>query len=471
MKKYNRCTDQDIQYLKSIIGDESVITDKSVMKKYTKDMTEDFVFFPECIVKPHDTQHISKILKYCNEKNIPVTPQGRHTGLSGGALPVAGGLALSMENFDKILEIDEKNYTVTVEPYVISHILRQTVEEKNLFYPPDPASLRICSIGGNIAEASGGPKCIKYGTTKDYVLNLEVVLPNGEIMWTGRNVIKNVTGYNLTQLIVGSEGTLGIVTKIILKLLPKPHFHKIMIASFSNMKDSSEAVNTILGHGLIPSCMEFMERNALLASREFTKVQKPEIRDTTQAHLIIEFEGDEHSVLADLEKTKNLLEKSFSSIEYILFANTLEEEDGIWKLRRAALAAAKSLSHCKEEDLVVPRYLLPQVVETLEQFKEKYKLDFIAWGHAGDGNLHVCLLQMDYERQKFEDICNEYLTEFFHIICNQLGGTVTGEHGVGYIQRRFMAENLDPVALKMMRAIKDLFDPKGILNPQKIFLD
>jgi len=468
---FHLCDSQDRSFLQTIVSPENVLSTEKERAKYAKDMTEDLVFLPDLVVKPRNTAEVSQVLKYCNQRRIAVTPQGRRTCLSGGALPVFGGVALSLEHLNQILAIDEQNYQVTVEPYVLNYDLRQAVEAKGLFYPPDPASFRLCSIGGNLAEGSGGPKCVKYGTTKDYVLNLEVVLANGDTFWTGVNTLKNVMGYNLTQLFVGNEGTLGVITKGVLRLIPKPRHEQLLIASFSDVGASSEAVNAILGAGIVPSAIEFMERNALLAAQAYTKLSFPEVRPTTQAHLIIEFDGmDAGVVTADARQVEALLKARFPSLEYVLTAGDEKQKDDIWKLRRSALVAAKARSHCKEEDIVVPRYDLPQVVRLLETMKQKHRLEFIAWGHAGDGNLHICLMQGSHTREAFEALCVPYLDELFQEICGTLKGSVTGEHGVGFVQRKFVADSVDPLAVAVMRSIKGLLDPNGILNPGKIFV-
>jgi len=469
---FQPCENSDRQSFEAIVGAENVLSSAAEREKYSRDMTEDLTYLPELVLRPRNTGEVAEVLRHCNHRGIAVTPQGRRTCLSGGALPVYGGVALSLEHLNRILELDEDNYQVTVEPYVLNNDLRKAVEAKGLFYPPDPASLKICSIGGNLAEGSGGPKCVKYGTTKDYVLNLEVVLSSGEILWTGVNVLKNVMGYNLTQLFVGSEGTLGVITKAVLRLIPKPRHQKLLIASFSNLEDCSRAVNVILGEGIVPSALEFMERNALLAAQAYTGLSFPQVGPDTQAHLIVEFDGMEaEEVAAQALRTGQLLTERFASLEYLLSAKGQAEEDKIWRLRRSVLVAAKARSHCKEEDLVVPRSRLPEVLVLLGELRRKYMLEFVAWGHAGDGNLHVCVLQGSLSRGEFEAVSAPYLEELFHGVCTTLGGSVTGEHGVGLVQRQFMAQVLDPVALRLMRTVKQALDPRGILNPGKMFLD
>jgi len=469
---YSSLTPEDLVLFRSLLGPENVAADDKTVEKHAHDMTEDLVFPPEVVLRPRNTAEVAELLKYCNHRGIAVTAQGRRTSLSGGALPVFGGVALSMEHFDKILKVDTENYQVTVEPFVLNYDLRQAVEAVGLFYPPDPASYRICSIGGNLAEGSGGPKCVKYGTTKDYVLNMEVVLADGQVIWTGANTLKNVTGYNLTQLFVGSEGTLGVITKAVLRLIPKPQHDRLLIASFSAMADAGRAVNVVLGAGIVPSAIEFMERNALLIARDYTKASFPEVLPGTRAHLILEFDGsDEAAVVRDAEKAEQLLKGSFASLEYTVMAHEAKKKESLWKLRRTAFTAARVESPGKEADIVVPRSHLPAVVERLEAMAFRHGVEFLSVGHAGDGNLHVLLLQKGRPKDEFDRLCAPFFQELYEFVCRDLGGAVTAEHGVGYVQKGYMAQMLSPAVIGLMRAIKDQFDPKGILNPGKVFVD
>ncbi len=349
---------------------------------------------PSIVLIPENTGEISKILKWCNDHGIPVTPAGARTGLSGGALPIYGGVLLSTEKLSKIVKIDEQNHQVTTEPGVITQVLQDAVKEKGLFYPPDPASRGSCFIGGNIAENSGGPKAVKYGVTNEYVLNLEVVLPNGEIIWTGANVIKNATGYNLTQLIVGSEGTLGIVTKIVLKLLTHPTQDMLMLVPFLKAEQACEAVAAIFRAGILPSGLEFMERDALLLAQKFTKDYSIEIQENHAAHLLIEVDGfDSEQLMSECEKILNVLE-GFQTDE-ILFADSEAQKNTLWNLRRKVGEAVKAYSTYKEEDTVVPRFYLPELLTTIKTIGTKYGFNSVCYGHAGDGNLHVNILKGD----------------------------------------------------------------------------
>jgi glycolate oxidase len=331
--------------------------DTESIENYSHDETEDLRFPPHVVVKPTSVNEVSAIMRFCSEHEVPVTPAGARTGLSGGALPVRGGVLLSMEKFNRILLIDEDNLQVTTEPGVITQVLQNAVREKGLFYPPDPASKGSCFIGGNVSENSGGPKAVKYGVTADYVLNLEVVLPNGEVIWTGANVLKNATGYNLTQLIVGSEGTLGIITKIVLKLIPHPTADLLMLVPFYDAAKACEAVAQIFKAGITPSGLEFMERDALTWTLKYFPEISIEVKESHAAHLLIEVDGfDQEKLFDECEKITAVLEQ-FETDE-ILFAESNAQKDQLWTIRRKVGEAVKAYSIYKEED-TVELYLLP----------------------------------------------------------------------------------------------------------------
>jgi glycolate oxidase len=466
---FRKIESKDLQFFIDLIGSTSVLYDDVNTNLYANDETEDFVFSPEVVLKPENEIQISEILKYCNENSIAVTPQGARTGLSGGALPLFGGVALSLEKLNKIIEIDEKNGQVTLEPAVITQVLQEAVAEKKLFYPPDPASKGSCSIGGNLAENSGGPKAVKYGVTNEYVLNLQVVLASGEIIWTGANVLKNATGYNLTQLMVGSEGTLGIITKAVLKLLPLPQKNMLMLVPFYDAEEACEAVAAIFQAGIIPSGLEFMERDALVWTSQFIQDNSMVIPDHVQAHLLIEVDGnDEEILIRDCEKIMGVIE-AFQTDE-ILFAENQAQKDKLWNLRRKVGEAVKSQSVYKEEDTVVPRYELPKLLKGVKEIGKKYGFQSVCYGHAGDGNLHVNIIKGSMDDVKWKNELPVAIREIFELTV-KLGGTISGEHGIGYVQKSYMDIPFGKAELALMRGIKNLFDPKGILNPGKIFPD
>ena len=458
--------EKDISFFKNLLGERCLI-DSDNLSKYGHDETEDLVFLPEIVLKPETKEEVSIIMKYAFENSIVVTPSGARTGLSGGSLPIHKGIALSMERFNKILKIDEKNHQVTTEPGVITEVLQNAVKEKGLFYPPDPASKGSCFIGGNISENSGGPKAVKYGETKDYVLNLEIVLPNGEIIWTGANVLKNSTGYNLTQLIVGSEGTLAIITKIVLRLIPHPTTNLLMLVPFFDAEKACEAVAAIFRAGITPSGLEFMERDALIYTQKFINDESIQIGENHAAHLLIEVDGfDAEILMQECEKIMNVLE-DFETDE-ILFAESQAQKDNLWQLRRKAAEAVKSQSIYKEEDTVVPRFELPQLLHHVKRIGKEYGFQSVCYGHAGDGNLHINILKGDLTDDQWENELPKAIRELFTEVI-KLGGTISGEHGIGLVQKPYMDIAFNEVGLNLMRDIKKVFDPKGILNPGKIF--
>jgi glycolate oxidase len=453
--------------LKNILGEQFVFVDEESLNHYAHDETENLHFLPQVVIKPRTAEEISAVMKICNEHKIPVTPRGAGTGLSGGALPHLGGVLLSTERMNSIIEIDERNLQVTTEPGVITEVLQNAVKEKNLFYPPDPSSRGSCFIGGNIAENSGGPKAVKYGVVKDYVLNLEVVLPTGEIIWTGSNVLKNSTGYNLTQLMVGSEGTLGIVTKIVLKLIPHPQYDLLMLVPFKNIEQAGEAVSAIFRAGFVPSAMELVEIDALKITNDFLGGSAVPITDDTAAHLIIETDGNNMDVLVqEMEAIGNLLTQY--DIGDIYFADDAQQKAELWKLRRRVAEAVKLIGYTIEEDTVVPRAELPALIKGVKELGKKYNFDVVCYGHAGDGNLHIRIRKEGIPNSYENEIMNTILREMFELT-KSLGGTISGEHGIGLIQKPFMDIVYKEANLKLMREIKKAFDPNNILNAGKIF--
>ncbi|HEX7413350.1 MAG TPA: FAD-binding protein, partial [Bacteroidia bacterium] len=379
---YNKITPPILEQLKQIVGQDFVFTEQDKLEQYGRDETENLLFMPEVVVKPSTPQQIAEILKIANTHVIPVTPRAAGTGLSGGALPIRGGIILSVERFNKIIDIDERNLQATVEPGVINEVFQNAVAQKGLFYPPDPASKGSCFMGGNVAENSGGPKCVKYGVTRDYILNLEVVLPTGEIIYTGANTLKNSTGYNLTQLMVGSEGTLGIVTKIIVKLIPLPKHNLLMLVPFRSTEEACMAVSEIFKAGYTPSALEFMERDALVWVSKHVQSSVVKVEDDIEAHLLIEVDGNNLEVLMqDMEAISAVLGKF--NIADILFAESQAQKDELWKLRRKINEAVKATAISKEQDTVVQRAELPQLVKGIKEIGKRYNFRSVCYGHAG----------------------------------------------------------------------------------------
>ncbi len=464
---YSKLSPEIIEALIKVLGKEYVHTDDEFLNTYGRDETENLLYKPAVVVRPRTAQEISAIIKIANIENIPVTPRGAGTGLSGGALAIFGGICLSMERFNKILEIDEQNLQATVEPGVINEEFQNAVKEMGLFYPPDPASKGSCFLGGNLAHSSGGPKAVKYGTTRDYVLNMQIVLPTGEITWTGANVLKYSTGYNLTHLMIGSEGTLGIITKIVFKLIPYPQHNIVLLVPFNSAEKACEAVSAVFRAGITPSGMEFMERDAIDWVRKFEADINIEILNEVQAHLLIEVDGNDIDLLyKDAEKITEVM-MQFECGE-ILLADSAAQKDMLWKMRRKVGEAVKSNSVYKEEDTVVPRAALPKLLKGVKEIGKKYGFKSVCYGHAGDGNLHVNIIKGDTSEEIWNNDLPKGISEIFQL-CVELGGTISGEHGIGLVQQPYMHIAIDEKRLELMRGIKKLFDPNLILNPGKIF--
>lgn len=465
--EYKKITPAHIEKFQSIAGLDYVLYDQENLYYYSHDETEDLSYLPEVIIKPRSSREISDILKYCNIEMIPVTPRGGGTGLSGGALPLFGGVVISMERLNKIIEIDERNLQATVESGVINQVFQEAVIEKGLFYPPDPASKGSCFMGGNLAECAGGPKAVKYGVTRDYVLNMEVVLPTGEIIWTGANVLKNSTGYNITHLMIGSEGTLGIITKIVFRLIPYPTQNLLMLVPFFSAEKSCEAVSAVFRAGLTPSAMEFMERDAIDWVMKFVEVKVP-VKPEIQAHLLIEVDGNDIEVLfKECEKISEIMYQY--DCDEVLFADTAQQKEDLWKMRRNVAEAVKSHSVYKEEDTVVPRAELPKLLKGVKEIGMKYGFQSVCYGHAGDGNLHVNIIKQDMSDHAWNIELPKGIREIFQL-CVALGGTISGEHGVGLVQKSYMDIAFNETQINLQKGIKRLFDPNMILNPGKIFI-
>jgi len=450
----------------AVVGSNNIITDSKLLEPYSKDYTEDLTYLPCAVAKPDTAIQIAALLNICHTNHIAVTPRGAGTGLSGGSLPVYGGLVISMERFNKIIDIDEQNFQATVEPGVINEAFQKTVMEYGLFYPPDPASKGSCFLGGNVAHSSGGPRAVKYGTTRDYVLNLEVVLPDGNIINTGANTLKYSTGYNLTQLMVGSEGTLGIITKIVLKLIPLPKNNMLMLASFANATDACTAVNQIFKAGANPSACEFVEPNGFILSANMQQLSFT-VEPNVGAYLLIEVDGNDMDHM--MKECEIISEVLYQHIAIdVLLAESYEQKEYLWKLRRGIGEATKLNNVYKEEDTVVPRAELPALLYGVKEIATKYGFRCVCYGHAGDGNLHVNILKDNLSDEFWHGELKNGIQEIFEL-CKRLGGTISGEHGIGLVQKEFMPIMFPPYHLELMRRIKHAFDPNNILNPGKIF--
>ena len=460
-------TPQITDLFRQIVGEQFVVTDAESLHHYSHDETETLSYLPAVVVKPRTAKEISLLLEVCSTEKIPVTPRGAGTGLSGGALPHLGGMLLSTERMNSILEIDERNLQVTTEPGVITEVLQDAVKARGLFYPPDPSSKGSCFIGGNIAENSGGPKAVKYGVVRDYVLNLEVVLPTGEIIWTGANVLKNSTGYNLTQLMVGSEGTLGIVTKIVLKLIPLPKYDLLMLVPFQSLIKAGEAVSAIFRAGFTPSALELVEIDALKIVSGMMDSYAVPVHDDMAAHLIIETDGNHPEILMkEMEAIGELL--TLYDAGDIFFAEDAQQKEELWKLRRRVAEAVKIAGYTIEEDTVVPRAQLPALIAGVKELGKKHDFHAVCYGHAGDGNLHIRIKKEGVKDSLQDPAMTASLRALFELV-KALGGTISGEHGIGLVQKEYMDILFNETQLSLMRQIKKVFDPHNILNAGKIF--
>ena len=455
--------------LRGALTEGDLLDSSEDLERYGRDETEDLLHAPDVVVRPRSTGEVARIMRVCAQHQLPITPIGGRTGLSGGALSVYGGVGLALDRMNAIEHIDEHNLQVTVQPGVITQVLVDAVAAKGLYYAPDPSSKGSCTIGGNLAENAGGPRAVKYGVTRDNVLNLEVVLPSGEVIWTGANTLKNATGYDLTRLMVGSEGTLGIITKAVLRLLPLPRASRLMLVPFDSAIRACEAVSAVFRAGITPSALEFMERDAIdftLAHVEGITIQVP---DTVQAHLLIEVDGlHEEVLLRECEMILEVVEAH--GCGEVLFAETSAEVDALWRLRRNVAVAVKAHTVYKEEDTVVPRYALPQLLAGVKAIGREYGFRSICYGHAGDGNLHINIVKDGLSDAFWKEELPKAIRELFKLTVS-LGGTLSGEHGIGLVQRPYMDIAFDRTQLELMRGIKRVFDPHGIMNPGKVLPD
>jgi glycolate oxidase len=448
--------------LTKILKPGSLLVSPDDLEAYATDSTK-LRFMPDAVAFPTTSKEILEIFKLANRIYFPIIPRGGGSGKSGGALPVMGGLVLAMDRFNRIINIDIDNLIAHVEPFVITEIFQQEVEKLGLFYPPDPASADVSTIGGNVAECAGGLRGLKYGVTGDYVLGLTVVLPTGEIIKTGVETMKGVAGYDLTSLIVGSEGTLAVITSITIKLIPKPESKKTMIVFFNTLTQAARAVSNIIRGKVIPATLEFLDRLTIECVRSHIKFSIPE---DTEAMLLIEVDGSERLVMDDAERVREICISSGAT--GFRLATSQKEVEEIWDARREVSNAMLALKPGKiSEDVVVPRNRIPDLVTFLGELSKKYGLPIPAYGHAGDGNIHVNILidNNPDEKKKGEVVVKELLQRVI-----DLGGTITGEHGIGITKAMYMDMEFSRPAIDLMKQIKRVFDPNNVLNPGKIFI-
>jgi glycolate oxidase len=463
---YNKVDADVLAELRRIMGDGQILLSREDMEPYTHDEVVGLRAAPEVVVKPTSAQQIADIFKLAQRKRIPVTPRGAGWGLSGGAVPICGGIVLSLEKMNHILEIDKDNLMVTVEPGVITGNIHRAVEAEGLFYPPDPASLDSCSIGGNIAEGAGGPRAVKYGTTMHYVCGLEAVLPSGDIITCGGKLVKNVTGYNMVQLLIGSEGTLAIVTKIILRLLPLPKEQIDLLVPYDDFQAAADTVSAIIAQRIVPTTIEFMERDSMLAVERLLEREVP-FHDAA-AHLLIQLDGNRREqVDADMEIVGDLCLQH--GARDVLVARDRPTRDRLWEARRKIIEALKHASPINHmEDVVVPRSEIPPLLKGVREIAQVHGVRIISFGHAGDGNVHVNVLKDDLPMERWDAVVPAVSEEVYRLALS-LGGTITGEHGIGATRRKYLPLALDAAQIEVQRRIREVFDPNYILNPNKIF--
>ncbi len=462
---YNTINNNILEDLSKALPEHALLTDQESLESAASDETEDLAYLPEVVVVPETTEQVSAVMEIANRHRVPVTPRGAGTGLSGGALPVRGGIVLAMKRFNRILEIDTENLMAVVEPGVITQVFQEAVEEHGLLYPPDPSSRGSCFMGGNLAECAGGPRAVKYGVTKDYILGVEAVLPTGEIIRHGGKLLKNVTGYNLTQLLVGSEGTLAVVTKITVKLVPRPEHTLLLLVPFDSLEACARAVPAIMNAGIVPSTLELMERDAIAFTAKHLDVRVQ--NQDAAGQLMIGLDGNDETVMArDAERICEIVMELGATD--VLMADTDSKQAELWAMRRAIGEAVKSVSVYKEEDTVVPRNNIVALLKGVKEIAARHGITTVCYGHAGDGNLHVNILKMDMPDADWNSKLEPAIEEIFELTVS-LGGLISGEHGIGFVQRNYLPIAFSEAEIELMRRIKSVFDPNGILNPDKVF--
>jgi glycolate oxidase len=466
MHRYNKVGGHIVEALRQIVGADNVLFDAEGMEPYTHDEVVGLRADPEVVVRIRSAEQVAEVFKLAQRERVPVTPRGAGYGLSGGAVPVHGGIVLSLEKMNRILEIDRENLMVTVEPGVITGDIHRAVEAEGLFYPPDPASLDSCTIGGNIAEGAGGPRAVKYGVTRHYVCGLEAVLPSGEIITRGGKLVKDVTGYDLIQLLIGSEGTLAVATKIILRLVPLPKVQVDLLVPFDDFQAAADTVSDIIAHRVLPTAIEFMEQDSVVAVERLIEKEMP--YHDAAAHLLIQLDGNrQEAVDADYEIVGELcLEHGARDV---LVAKDQRTRDRLWEARRLIIEALNHESPINHmEDVVVPRAEIPPLLRGIKEIAGHHQVRVVCFGHAGDGNVHVNVLKDSIPDRRWEALVPTVSEEIYQLTLS-LGGMITGEHGIGATRRRYLPLALDEAQIEMMRGIKAVFDPNYILNPGKIF--
>jgi len=468
--KYNMVTEEILNKLIEIVGSKNVLADKEKIETYSHDETpkEQYACMPEVVVIPKTAEEITEIVKIANKKLIPITPRGAGSGLSGGSIPVFGGIVISLEKMNKILEIDYNNMMMVLEPGVVTNDINEVIAEKGLFYAGYPMSVETCFIGGNVAENAGGGRAVKYGVTSRYIMGLEIVTPEGDIVQLGGKLVKDVTGYDIKQLIIGSEGTLGIVTKVIIKLIPLPTVKVDLLVLFKDVKSAIEMVPRIMTEAkIVPTSVEFMDKMSVQASCQYLNEHLP--YQKSGAMLLIEVDGNREDLVNDDSVTIGELCLNNGAIE-VYVADNYTTQERIWSVRRNIAEAFMVVSpHQSLEDIVVPISAIPDLMPELDRISKKYNIQIPCYGHAGDGNLHATLVKNpESTMEEWYDVEVKALKELYQAT-KKLGGTLSGEHGIGSKRKDFIGIVSSPVEIDLMRRIKKAFDPNNIMNPGKIF--
>ncbi|MCY6960702.1 FAD-binding oxidoreductase [Clostridium brassicae] len=462
--EYNKVNAKDIEFIKEVVGIDNVLSGEEISEDYSHDELGGISHMPDVLVKVHSQEEVSKIMKHAYENTIPVVARGSGTGLVGASVPIHGGIMIDLTEMNSILELDEENLTLTVEPGVLLMEIGKFVEEHDFFYPPDPGE-KSATIGGNISTNAGGMRAVKYGVTRDYVRGLEVVLPTGEILELGGKVVKNSSGYSIKDLIIGSEGTLGIITKAVLKLLPLPKKSVSLLIPFNDLEKSIEMVPKIIKSKAIPTAIEFMERDTILAAEEFLGKKFPD--NSSDAYLLLTFDGNtpeqvenDYSIVADLCLSEGALD--------VFIVDTDERKESVWSARGAFLEAINATTPEMDEcDVVVPRNKVAEFIKYTHDLSKEFDIRIPSFGHAGDGNLHVYICKDNLGDEEWKNKLKEVF-ECMYKKSEELNGLVSGEHGIGYAKREFMFQQYGKEYMRVMKGIKTVFDPKNILNPGKV---
>ncbi|PZE21403.1 FAD-binding oxidoreductase [Paenibacillus xerothermodurans] len=451
-----------VEEIRTMISRGRILTDESDRYSYSFDGSFG-TYLPDVVVQTKDVQELAALVKYANRELIPICPRGQSTSLSGGPLPVKGGIVIDLSVMNDVLEIDEEDLVAVVSPGVLTADIHKAADRKGFLYPPDPSSSHVSTIGGNLAENSGGPRGLKYGVTKDYVIGLELITPQGEIIRTGGRTVKNVTGYDLTKLIVGSEGTLGIITKAVLRLIPKPPAAKTVMAIFDSLVDAGRAISKVLSSGILPSKMELMDQASMLAVENYEPSGLP---IDAEAMILIELDGHPAAVSDEAEQVSKVC--SEVGAREVRVPETKAEMEEVWQARKLVSPAIARIKPTKiSEDATVPRSQIPEMCRRLQEIKKKYNVHLVVFGHAGDGNLHPNIVADKSDKEEMGRV-EQAVAEIFKAAV-ELGGTLSGEHGIGTMKAPFMEMELGAAGLEMMKRIKQAWDPNNIMNPGKIF--